>query len=450
MSFGIIDIANEIAILGFGKEGKSSYHFIRSHYPDKKIIVLDRNENLLDSLMSFNDPVLDWRIGPNYADQLDRFDLVLKTPGIRLEKPGLHIKSQTELFISKYKSQTIGITGTKGKSSMASLTYAMLEAAGKKVVLGGNIGIPAFELIPKIDADTLIVLELSCHQLFQISTSPKYAVLLNLFEEHLDYYKNVDEYYGSKLNLAKYQTAEDYFIFNMDDQEILARISENISSDLRPCSYHKGFTTGQKYYVKNDLLFELSTEKELTALEIIPFFEFPHHVQNSLMILELMGLLHLSWQDFSKGLQKFEGLAHRLQIFRIEGSLRFVNDSISTIPQACIAALDTLKDVKVLILGGMDRGIDLSPLIDYLQKNPPPTIICMGQTGKLLFQELQGLESKLLFSDDIDEIAKLSIKHSKSKGTILFSPAAASYIQYRNFEARGDAFMEAIDRALAS
>ena len=178
----------KILILGFGKEGQSTYNYLQTHVSSAKIEIADKNPAL-----KINSPNLKLHLGPDYLNALNNdYDLIIKSPGISIKNinttPFIHkLTSQTDLFLKFYKNQVIGITGTKGKSTVASLLYHILKTAQKDVQLIGNIGYPAFEILDKIKDDTLLVYELSSHQLEFIKSSPHIAVLLNIYEEHLDF-----------------------------------------------------------------------------------------------------------------------------------------------------------------------------------------------------------------------------------------------------------------------
>ena len=211
-----------ILILGYGREGVLTYNFLRKH-DFSKISIADSNHLIAINKPAHgieeNTPVI---AGPHYLDTLNDYDLIIKTPGITLKVLNGKVKpekltSQTELFMSQFSKQVIGITGTKGKSTTSALIYSILKSVSSNVVLVGNIGVPPFDMIPNIDRDTKIVYELSSHQLEKINTSPHIAVILNIYQEHLDHYADYHAYQQSKFNIFKNQGPDDYVIFNDDD-----------------------------------------------------------------------------------------------------------------------------------------------------------------------------------------------------------------------------------------
>ena len=198
----------KILILGYGLEGESSYRFLRNHFPEKNLFIADKNMNLLNSKIELvEDPYVEVSLGENYLNGIEEYDLILKAPGISLKDVDISkykekIISQLQLFLEFIDVYTIGVTGTKGKSTTSSLIYKVLLDQGKDTFLLGNIGEPIFNDIDYIKEDSIVVLELSSHALEYVTKSPNIAVLLDIFEEHLDHYKTFEKYVESKFNVA--------------------------------------------------------------------------------------------------------------------------------------------------------------------------------------------------------------------------------------------------------
>ncbi|MDR1951191.1 MAG: hypothetical protein LBP96_03060, partial [Bacteroidales bacterium] len=217
-----------ILILGFGREGKSTYKHLRKSNPTGLLTIADQNPDIANddifrecTDVACNAPM--FKLGNDYLQNLDEYDVIIKSPGISLKDfPDLmtdeRITSQTDLFLQEFHKQIIGITGTKGKSTTASLIYHILKKQSDNVILVGNIGVPPFDLYEKIDENTKIVYELSSHQLQHIQVSPHIAVLLNIYQEHLDHYNTYEEYQQSKWNITRCQNEDDFFVFNADDE----------------------------------------------------------------------------------------------------------------------------------------------------------------------------------------------------------------------------------------
>jgi UDP-N-acetylmuramoylalanine--D-glutamate ligase len=246
-----------LLILGFGLEGRSTYRLLRLYFPLLKIAVADKNTNL-DRSGFENDANLNFILGENYLGQIPLFDVVFKTPGISLNGSKINLGktillSQSSVFIENYSRQIIGITGTKGKSTTSSLIFHLLQTAGKDSVFVGNIGQPPFEAVSKISLGTIIVFEMSSHQLEHTCFSPHTAILVNVFQEHLDHYHTFEKYSLAKLNIAKYQTRADYFIFNGKDAWLNDFINEGQTKGQK-IGFASSFSPESDIYIENETI----------------------------------------------------------------------------------------------------------------------------------------------------------------------------------------------------
>lgn len=450
-TFNIINFlkGKKILLLGYGREGESSYKFIRKHLPDIELTIADKNTNI-DS-KKFNDSHIQLLLGEHYLDTINDFDLVIKSPGISLKSiiqtiDKEKISSQTDLFLRAYAQQCIGVTGTKGKSTTSSLIYHIISNLNKNVVFGGNIGLPLFELIDNIEPQTYIVLELSSHQLEFIHQAPHIAILLNLFEEHLDHYNTYLDYQKAKYNIALCQNKDDFFVYNIDDERIM-----NLIRNQHFVSFSKGFSVNDInnsycYFNDNHIVVNDKRQKILPLnTEIFPLKGIHNYANLTAVVAAISCLENVNIEDIMQFLPTFQPLKHRLENIGTYQGITFYNDSISTIPQATIAAVDALENVDTLILGGMDRGIDYQSLVDYFSNKKVRNFIFTGKAGERMMHlfKQKGIK-ELFFKDTYPEIVDLA-KQITSKGKIcLLSPAAASYDSFRNFEHRGDCFRDLV------
>jgi len=386
---------SSIGIFGFGKEGRSFDNFAKKYLNDVKIIIIDQSN------------------GKNYLDDLSKVDVVIKSPGISLYNLGIKyddypFTSMTELFIKHFSKQIIGITGTKGKSTLSTILYNLLKNNGDDTVLCGNIGLPPFDILDNISKDTKIVMELSSHQLSDVKYSPHIGVLTNLFPEHLDYYESCDSYYEAKQNIFNYQNKDDIAILNCTNE-----LKYNVEFDMKKGYIHKG----------------------------------------TLQILEkLIELFNINSQVYLKTLNEFKTLPHRLEYIGKYQDINFINDSISTIPQATIEAIKILKDVDSLILGGFDRGVDYNELVNFLVNSEVKHIFLYSQTGKILKDLFKSKDTIqiIIYKETLKEVVDLVFKYTKKEKICLFSPAAASFDSYKNFEHRGEEFKRIVKLKLLS
>ena len=445
---------NKILILGFGREGISSYQFLRKIFPSKHLYIADVNSDIVENALLAKDKNISCIVGDNYLENLNNYDLIIKTPGISLKdlKFEIDVKKitcQTDIFINVYRDNIIGVTGTKGKSTTTSLIYHIVKQYTENVVVAGNIGIPVFETIDLIDDNTYIVLELSSHQLQYASSAPHVAVLLNIFQEHLDHYRNYEDYQHSKFNITKYQKGDDIFIYHNDDTLIKNWIEKyRIVRDFYPLTLLENLSKG--CFKDNNALFWSNgkeTDKVLDLNKPINIIG-EHNLLNIMAAIAACKAVNIPLDIISEAITTFKGLEHRIEFVGTFNDILFYNDSIATISEACIQAVNSLKNVNTLILGGFDRGIEYKQLAEYLAKSNIQNLIFIADAGKRIKEELNKIGNNnnqqyytVLNMEDAVKIAK---EKTTKNQICLLSPAAASYGMYKNFEERGRHFKKLI------
>ena len=449
----------KIVILGFGIEGESSYRFLRKHFPEKKLFVADKNLNLLENKPELMDDMdLEVSVGNNYLNGIEEYDIILKAPGISLKNVDISkwknkITSQLQLFLEFVNIFTIGITGTKGKSTTSSLMYKVLMEQNKDAYLLGNIGEPIFNDIDMFSENSIAVIEVSSHALEFVNNSPNIAILLDIFEEHLDYYKSLEKYIEAKFNIAKYQNDNDYFIYNYDSKLMSQwgfKYKENdcaISINNVPNSKNKVFLENNFIYYDNgnskEILMSIDEKMELKGM---------HNINNIMFILAVCEILKLDVKLALKTIKGFKPLEHRMEFVGTFDGIDYYNDSIATIPESTMDAVKSIKNVNTIIVGGKDRGIDLSEFIEFLQKSEIENIICLPKTGEYIYEKLKDINVKLnkekiilkniKYTESLKEAVEYAKKVTK-KGTVcLLSPAASSYGYFKNFEERGKLYKQ--------
>ena len=408
---------HKILVAGYGREGKSAERLIRKLVPEVHYTIAMKVEDgkWIDIDGKWHE---EWP-----------FDMVIKSPGIPIfQFPVLNFQltSLTDLFLQVYGDLTIGVTGTKGKSTTSSLIHHLLPGS----ILAGNIGIPLFDILDDLREDSIVVAELSCHQLENIHRGPHVAVLLNLFQEHLDHYENYMGYKMAKMQIALRQHSGDHFFFCTDNEELRLLVKSyelRVKSELHP-------------YSINDI-----SDEERVLLEACPL-EGEHNRSNTLVACRVASLVQNNpISTFSSRLSTFKGLRHRMERVGNVRGITWYDDSISTIPEAAIAAVRALGRVDTLILGGFDRGIDYQPLVDFLKGHPVENIVFVGAAGRRIHSSLVTRHSSLV-EDDYTKIVPWCAEHTPQGGVVLLSPAAASYDAFKNFEHRGDFFAEQIHK----
>lgn len=440
----------KILILGFGKEGVSTYKFIRKHFPDKKIYISDKkttNEEIIKKDINVN-----INFGDNYLDNLKDFDIIMKSPGISFANINIDsfkdkIKSELELFLEYMDVKTIGVTGSKGKSTTSSIIYEILKKEKKETLLLGNIGIPVFDLIDDITKDTIVVLEMSSHQLEYMNVSPNISILLNIYEEHLDHYKSLKEYAEAKINIGRFQNKDDYFIYNVDNKIIKECINE--IEDSNHIKYEVSFegnisnNNSNKVYIKDNYIY-INEEKIYNINEKRNLIG-DHNLNNIMFVLTVCKILNLNMENVKETISNFKGLEHRMEYVGKYDDIIFYNDSIATIPEATINSIKGLKDVDTLIFGGMDRGISYDEFIDFLNTGVINNLICMPDTGYKIADKLK-CSSNIYKVETLEEAVELSKKVTKKNKICLLSPAAASYGFFKNFVEKGNIYKELVKK----
>jgi UDP-N-acetylmuramoylalanine--D-glutamate ligase len=440
-----------ICILGFGLEGQSTYSLLRKAFPEKVLGIADQREEIGLLPLISGDDKLNISTGESYLGQLQNFQLIFRSPGVPIRSvqsiQGPVFVTQTELFIERYRDQIIGITGTKGKSTTSSLIYSIALQDSKNAILVGNIGIPPFDLWERIDEKTRIVYELSSHQLDGIRISPKVAVILNFFEEHLDHYESKETYFQAKLNICRYQQSGDTCIYNADDA-VLTGSLKGMNLPGKPYPFSLNAVRGS-LAVYEDHQLKLQTASGHKAIEVLGEWKLKgkHNLNNILAASAAALAAGIDQEAIERGILLFEPLPHRLELIGIAGDVRYYNDSISTIPEAAMAAVEAIPDVETIILGGYDRGIAYDVFAQFLASSAIKNFIFMGKAGERimsLMKELPISGKKLLSAPDMDTAVTLAKKETAPGKACLLSPAAASYDSFKNFAERGDAFRKCV------
>lgn len=428
----------KIAIVGFGREGKSTYKFIRKYLNNQELEILDGNEKLLELNEELkNDKNLKIITGKNYLDNLEKYDLIIKSPGVKFKDLDISkfedkITSQLGLTLDFYKQNVIGITGTKGKSTTTSLIFKVLKDQGYDAYLLGNIGIPIFDYIEKFNENSKLVIEMAALQLEYVKTSPHIGIILNLFEEHLDFFKSKEHYFLAKLNMFKYQDNSDYGLYTSSNKT-LDKYVQNGNYITNLIDINKEFKIENNYVIyDNKKIYDSNSERLLLG---------KHNLTNIMFVLRLSELLKLDLQKTINTINQFKPLEHRMEYVATINGVKYYNDAIATIPEATINCVEALKDVDTIIFGGMDRGIDYNDLIDFFNKSKIKNFICMPDTGYKIGKEIK---SKNVYMVETLEDAVKKAKEV-TKNICVMSPAASSYNAFKNFEEKGRIYKELVN-----
>ncbi|MCL5011069.1 MAG: UDP-N-acetylmuramoyl-L-alanine--D-glutamate ligase [Patescibacteria group bacterium] len=385
-----------ILILGFGKEGQTTRQYLQKNFPKCKIGIADQKQD------------------GNYLEKQKKYDIVVKTPGIARKNIVIQYTTASNIFLSQIDNMVIGVSGSKGKSTTASLIYEILKTAGKKVCLLGNIGQPMLKsLLGPIEKSEIFVLELSSYQLDDIEFSPNVAVITNLFPEHMDYHGGVKPYFEAKQNIVKYQRKNDFFIYNPKVGK-LGKWAKETKAKTIP--FEKKIPLNQ---AEIPLLGEHNKDNIKAAVSVAKIFKIKNEI-------------------IKKAIGNFKPLPHRLELVGEFSGIKFYDDAISTAPESTIMALKSIPNIKTIFLGGEDRGYDFFELEKIIRKNKIENIVLFPKSGKRMFKQRRGLN--ILETSIMKKAVEFAYKNTPQGTACLLSTASPSYTIWKNFEEKGDQF----------
>jgi len=419
----------KILIVGKGIEGNSVLKYFKKHLPESKIDIVDQKD------------------GSDYLSSQKNYDLAIKSPGVKPELITIPYTTAINIFMSNAKGKTIGITGTKGKSTTTTLIYKMLEKQGLDVYLGGNIGQSPLDFIDNLSKKSWIVLEMSSYQLNDLKTSPHIAVVLMITSEHLDYHKTQEAYIDAKRNILRFQNAQDFAIINRDypvsnesDVHTLAKIFR-ISRERK---------VEDGCFVEAETIWFNSDRKKEKIIETNKIKLLGKHNLENVCAASCAAILAgVSVKNLAKALEEFRGLEHRLEFAGEKNGIIFYNDSLSTIPEAAIEAIETLPDTETLIAGGFDRGLDYSGLAQYLSNGQIKTLILFSPSGKRIWEEIckttsEGSRPEKFDVTTMGQAIRIAVAETTPGKICLLSPASASFGTFKDYKDRGNQFKEEI------
>lgn len=418
----------------------------------KNLVVFDQKTapDLASELKKFRPRGVKFFLSKDYLSSgLTGFDLIFRSPAFRLalpqikaaQKKGVVVSSATKLFFNLCPGEIIAVTGTKGKGTTATLIYQILKEAGKKVFLAGNIGRPMLFLLPKIDKNTWVVLELSSFQLQDLTLSPHLGVVLFISSEHLDYHRSVEEYIQAKANLVSHQNKNDLAVLNADNP-ISAGFAHLTKARVFYFSRYRktnaAYVNQGKIYLKNKVIGPTAKLKLLGE----------HNWDNVCAAITASALAGAHQEAIKKAVFAFKGLEHRLEfVAKIKG-VSFYNDSFSTTPETTIAALKAFPQSIILIAGGSDKGADFTQLGREIASSPVRVLILIGQMAERIQAAAfkAGFRGKIIFRpQNMKEIVYQAFLASRPGEVVLLSPACASFDMFLNYKQRGQEFKKNVE-----
>lgn len=451
----------KVAVLGLSVEGISTVKFLAKN---GAIVTACDHKGGAELGNNFNDligmGIKDLRVGDRYLENLQQFEMVFRTPGMPLNTPqlveakkdGVTISSQTKLFFDLCPCPIIGVTGTKGKGTTATLIYEILKKSGYDVYLGGNIGLSPLDFLEKLTADSHVVLELSSFQLEDLEKSPQIAVVLMVTSEHLasqapdspNYHKSLANYIKAKERVVRYQREGDWAVVNYDYQNSrkMAKITK-----AQTYFFSSRVELKQGVYVKfGKIIFRKEKFEEVCAVSDI-FIRGEHNWENVCAAVCVGKILGIENKTIREAVAGFKGLEHRLEFVREIGGVNYYNDSFSTTPETAIAALRSFTRPLIIILGGSEKGSNYLKLGRVVgQMENLKAVFLIGNTAG---QIEAAVKTGGGFKDGVkvirgfgsmQPIVKTAASLAQKGDTVLLSPGCASFDMFKNYKVRGEQF----------
>ncbi len=445
-------IKKNIAIFGFGSEGTSAANFLGRN--NRISIFDDKDQESIDKSVFNKLKVKNVKFyfhGKKPKDE--KFELCIRSPGVRphhpniefYKKKGAKLTSPTNIFFENCPAKIIGVTGTKGKGTTSTLINGIVRETTKNVFLAGNIGTPALEILPKLNKNSIVILELSSFQLTDLKHSPHIAVVLMITSEHLDWHKDKAEYQQAKESIVKFQASRDFAVINQD-----FKVSKQLAKLTKAKIYF--FSTHGKasgvFLENGEIISNVIGREELINTNKI-LLAGKHNLQNVCAAALVSKILNISNQSISNVLSAFKGLKHRLQLVKEVKGVKYYNDSYSTIPETTIAAMEALTGPKILILGGSSKKSDFSALSQRIVSDSKiKTIILIGKESQRIKKSLQaagGFPGKLIENlVNMKDIVKSAQNIAQKGDSVILSPACASFDMFANYEDRGQQFTDCV------
>ncbi len=438
-----------LVVLGAGESGmgtallgkKKGYEVFVSDFGKIK----ETNKDVLTHLE------IEWEENGHTEARLLSADLVMKSPGIpdttpaveKLKDADISVISEIEFAAQFTDATLVGITGSNGKTTTATLTHHLLKDGGLEVALGGNVGTSFAGLVAEKSVEHY-VLELSSFQLDGIvDFRPHIAVLTNITPDHLDRYDHdFNKYIASKFRIVMNQQPEDYFIYDADDAVISEALKKHsIRSQLIPFSVSRKLEKGA--YIENDQIVITIQQKE----QIMPInalgIQGQHNTKNAMAAATVATLLKIRKATIRESLSHFQGVEHRLEKVLKINNVMYVNDSKATNVNATFYALDSMETETVWIVGGVDKGNDYTPLLPLVNEKVK-AIICLGVDNEKIIRQFSNVVDMMVETDSMHEAVQVAYRLAERGDTVLLSPACASFDLFKNYEDRGRQFKEAV------
>lgn len=417
----------KILVVGKGIEGLASYKFLKNKLKNSQIDIVDLRED------------------KDYLKNQLEYDIAVKSPGIKSDLLKITYTTPTNIFMSNAKGKIIGISGTKGKSTTTTLIYLMLRQQGFDAYMGGNIGQSPLDFLDKLNDQSWTVLELSSFQLKDMEISPHISVLLMIAPEHLDYHVTMEDYVYAKRNILRAQSREDFAVINRDYP---ASNESDIETEADVFKVSREREVNLGCFVKDESVWIRNRGKDLEIIKIKEIgLRGEHNLENVCAATMAAFLAGVSKNSIVSVLKNFGGLEHRLEFVDEVNGVKFYNDSLATIPEATIGALNALKDTETLITGGFDRGLDFWKLGEKIAESEVKTLILFPVTGEKIWEAVCNVTTNLPEKFEVKtmrEAVRIAFAETQPGKICLMSPASASFNLFKNYKDRGEQFKKEV------
>lgn len=439
----------KIAVLGAAESGVGTA--VLAQKQGYGVFVSDSGEIKEKYKRELDQHNIEWEENGHSQTKILSAGVVMKSPGIpetapivvKLRQKGINVISEIEFASSFTNATIVGITGSNGKTTTASLSYSLLKDGGLNVALGGNIG-KSFAREVAEEKYENFVLELSSFQLDGIATfAPHIAVLTNLSPDHLDRYDHkYENYIAAKFRITMNQSPQDYFIYNADDTEIIRWLSQN-PIKAQPLPFSTKTQLEQGAFIRNkEIVIKINNSEFIMPIATIGI-QGEHNVKNAMAASTVAKLLNIRKQTIRESLEAFQGVEHRLEKVLKINNVLYINDSKATNVNATYFALNSMENPTVWIVGGVDKGNDYTELLPLVNEKVK-AIICLGLDNQKIIDAYGNVVDTIIETDSMQMAVKLAYKLAERNNTVLLSPACASFDLFENYEDRGRQFKEAV------
>ncbi|KOF56211.1 MULTISPECIES: UDP-N-acetylmuramoyl-L-alanine--D-glutamate ligase [Clostridium] len=446
-------LGKKTAVVGMGISNRPLIHFLVELGAEVTAFDKKSKEQLgADVVSEFEKIGVELELGENYLDRLKGFEVIFKTPSMRIDseallkakEEGSYITSEMKEFIKYCPAKIFGVTGSDGKTTTTTLIYNMLKEEGYVTWVGGNIGMPLFSKIQQIKPSDKVVLELSSFQLMTIDISPEVAVITNLSPNHLDIHKDMNEYIEAKKNIFKFQGKNDILVLNTDNDITRGMVKE---AKGRVFTFSRKEKVEVGAYYSNNKLYLLG--KEVCDKDEI-VIKGMDNVENYMTAFCAVSA-DVSIESMRKVAKTFSGVEHRREFVRELNGVRYYNDSIASSPTRTLSGLNAYGKPVILIAGGYDKHIPFEPLAEK-GYDKIKTLILVGNTKYKIkevfdkFEKEKGIKVPIIMTETFEEAVNEARRIGQKGDIVTLSPACASFDMFPNFEDRGKKFKDIVNK----